>query len=149
MRIRLKRKALTVLYYISFKSLIIYSYCSYTRGCLVYRHLCVLQALFSCTRDKNMCVSYYVTNLTNFYDVSSMYWKGMHDVQHQHHQAQYICSQLHERRSPLRLPVGFLLLMRGATNTKGTFHFSHEGWVGFLVPFLSQDMTTSNGNEDT
>lgn len=38
-----------------------------------------------------------------------------------------LCSQLHECRSPLRPLDGFLLLMRGATNTKGTFHFSHEG----------------------
>lgn len=88
-RSRLTRETLSVLYHISFKSLIIYSYRSYTRGCLVH-HLCALRALLSCTGDKIMCVSYYVTNLTNFYELSSMYWKGIHDIHYKHHQTQHI-----------------------------------------------------------
>jgi len=128
-RSRQKRETLSVLYYISFKSLIIYSYCSYTRGCLVYRHLCALRAVLSCTRGQNMCVSYYVTNLTNFYEVSSMYWKGMHVICHQHYQMQQAMSmQLQKWRSSLPPAVGLsLLTTRRGANTKGPFHFSHEG----------------------
>jgi hypothetical protein len=53
-------------------------------------HLRALRALLSCTGDKNMCVSYYVTNLTNFYELSSTYWKGTHDIHYKHHQMQHI-----------------------------------------------------------
>lgn len=37
-----------------------------------------------------MCVSYYVTNLTNFYELSPMYWKGIHVILYKHHQTQRI-----------------------------------------------------------
>lgn len=148
MRSRLEREPLSVLYYISFKSLIIYSYCSYTRGCLGH-HLCALRALLSCTGDKNMYVSYYVTNLTNFYELSPMYWKGIIHCTINTTKCNALHLQLQKCRSPLLPPVGLSVLTRRAANTEGTFHFSHEGYVGFPVPSLSQDMTTSNGNEDT